>query len=296
MDIRATHALFAVMVLLGCNGAVPPVGPEGGLSFAGAGETPADRRRDAGAPSVVGLRELVERVDGIERVEPGERLDDVAASGDACNAQPPQPFLVRGHFSWKKDAMPEESAERKVRHAAAIRYRTLRYGHVEGFGDPAWNRHDPAHFARMTKFFGVGVQLNARVIPALRCVEAEIRRTCAEGSYVPRVLDGLRARNTYHNGEVSNHAYGIAIDIDPDKNSCCGCVPPLSEWPRCKEPVASPYERTALPRCWVDSFKKYGFYWLGDDPLEDTMHFEFLGDPEKVLRAPPAKTSAASPR
>ena len=27
----------------------------------------------------------------------------------------------------------------------------------------------------------------------------------------------------------------------------------------------------------------YGFYWLGHDALEDTMHFEFLGDPEQIL-------------
>ena len=38
---------------------------------------------------------------------------------------------------------------------------------------------------------------------------------------------------------------------------------------------------TALPKCWIDAFEHYGFYWLGRDPdLRDTMHFEFLGDPE----------------
>jgi hypothetical protein len=43
------------------------------------------------------------------------------------------------------------------------------------------------------------------------------------------------------------------------------------------------FERTALPRCWIDAFERFGFYWLGRDPgLRDTMHFEFLGDPELI--------------
>jgi hypothetical protein len=43
------------------------------------------------------------------------------------------------------------------------------------------------------------------------------------------------------------------------------------------------WEKTSLPRCWVEAFERYGFYWLGRDQLEDTMHFEFLGDPDRIL-------------
>ena len=39
----------------------------------------------------------------------------------------------------------------------------------------------------------------------------------------------------------------------------------------------------AMPKSWVEVFEKYGFYWLGHDVLQDTMHFEFLGEPEKIL-------------
>jgi hypothetical protein len=39
-----------------------------------------------------------------------------------------------------------------------------------------------------------------------------------------------------------------------------------------------------LPRCWIDTFERYGFHWLGHDKLEDTMHFEFLGDPGRIIR------------
>lgn len=122
------------------------------------------------------------------------------------------------------------------------------------------------------------------IATALSCVEASIRHHCGETPYQPEVLDGLRGHNTFHDNEVSNHLYGIAIDIDFHKNSCCGCVPPLSEWPRCKVPGTA-YDRTVIPRCWIESFERYGFYWLGHDVLEDTMHFEFLGDPEQISRS-----------
>lgn len=206
----------------------------------------------------------------------------------ACNEQPPQEFLIRSHFINKEGASHEEAARRSKLHREAIEYRTRRYGFVAGFGQREWNRLDPTNYGVLTTFFDVKVVMNKRVVPALHCVEAEIRRSCADIPYEPRLLDGMRFKNTYHNGEVSNHAYGIAIDIDPDKNSCCGCVPPLNSWPRCKRPAATPFERTSIPKCWVDTFTRYGFYWLGLDPMEDTMHFEFLGDPDKIAKSPPS--------
>lgn len=205
-----------------------------------------------------------------------------AVADSACNEQPPQPFLMRGSYIFDPDANAEERAHRRQLHHAAIEYRTRRYGYVEGFGDPSWSALEPRHYAKDSTFFGVGVRMNVRVLTALGCVEKAIVRHCPPDAYVPRVLDGLRLRNTFYDGEVSNHTYGIAIDIDPGENPCCGCIPPLSDWPRCKELVETPYERTRIPRCWIDSFAKFGFYWLGHDELEDTMHFEFLGDPDKI--------------
>jgi hypothetical protein len=201
-----------------------------------------------------------------------------------CNEQPPQPFLMRGTYAWRVDDPPAERLRKKEAHARAIAYRTAHYGFVEGFGEPARGRRSPSQNARDGSFFGVPVRMNARVLAALACVEEAIRQTCGEGAYRPHVLDGLRTRNTFHGSEASNHLFGIAIDIDFDKNPCCGCVPPLSEWPRCKVPVTSPFQRTELPPCWVETFARFGFYWLGFDTLEDTMHFEFLGDPARILR------------
>jgi hypothetical protein len=44
------------------------------------------------------------------------------------------------------------------------------------------------------------------------------------------------------------------------------------------------YDRMAMPECWVHAFEKYGFYWLGHDVLRDTMHYEFLGDPDRIVK------------
>ncbi|NUO47821.1 MAG: M15 family metallopeptidase [Polyangiaceae bacterium] len=208
----------------------------------------------------------------------------LAVRTSVCTEQPPQEKLIRGSYLVSPGMELQEKERRRALHRAAIEYRTREYGFIEGFGEPSWNRLEPKHYAKSGTFFGIGVRMNNRVLTALGCVEEAIKAECEDTPYVPEVLDGLRAKNTFHNDEVSNHLYGIAIDIDPNKNSCCGCVAPLSEWPRCKVPVSSPFERTTIPKCWVDSFERYGFYWLGHDVLEDTMHFEFLGDPDKIVK------------
>jgi hypothetical protein len=205
----------------------------------------------------------------------------------ACHEQPPQDFLIRTHFYFLPEAGAADAHRREKQHQVAIRYRTEQYGHVKGFGEALWNRYDPVHYSELTTFFGIKVRMNRRIIPALHCVEEEIKAACSATPYKPGSLHGIRFRNTYHTGEITNHAYGIAIDIDPERNPCCGCLPPASDSPRCKGPPKSPYDIAGLPKCWVDSFVKYGFYWLGDDPMQDTMHFEFLGDPDKVLKASP---------
>jgi len=62
-------------------------------------------------------------------------------------------------------------------------------------------------------------------------------------------------------------------------------VAQLGDHPLCKRSVESIYERMKMPSCWVHVFERFGFYWLGHDRLQDTMHFEFLGDPDRILKA-----------
>jgi hypothetical protein len=213
--------------------------------------------------------------------EPASKAEPTSA----CNEQQAQDFLIRGNYFPK--GTPEEIKKRQALHQDAIRYRTERYGYFPGFGKREWapEQKGPTAFLEDATFFGLKVQMNKRVTPALSCVEAEIKRSCSDKPYQPRALAGIRHKNTFQGGEITNHAYGIAIDIDPGLNTCCGCVAPWNGHPLCHKQSHSEYDRMAMPECWVHAFEKYGFYWLGHDVLKDTMHFEFLGDPDKILRS-----------
>jgi len=206
------------------------------------------------------------------------------AASDTCNEQSAQELLVGAHANGRSLATPEAMREWRDSVARSIRYRTEQYGYFKGFGEWSWNKKPLDMQIVPTKFFGVTVRLHERVIPALTCVEEALLRECAAFPYRPSVLGGIRDHNTYVGGDVSNHVYGIAIDVDPMKNPCCGCIKPWNDSPLCKG-KKSEFERMAMPECWVHVFERYGFYWLGHDALKDTMHFEFLGDPAKIAKA-----------
>ncbi|MBU0456587.1 MAG: M15 family metallopeptidase, partial [Nanoarchaeota archaeon] len=192
-----------------------------------------------------------------------------------------------------------------------INYRTQNYGHFPGFGDKSLNKNPPLFYAEKSTFMGLAVNLNKKIIPALKCVEQELttKQRCQvcentqkypdecglewkKYPYQPKGYSTFRGENSYLSGEVSNHVYGIAIDIDPSFNSkvgngCCGCGDARYKAdPLCKNPNLKTYQRMVMPACWIDVFEEYGFYWLGDDPqIQDAMHFEFLGDPTIIERA-----------
>ena len=212
-------------------------------------------------------------------------IDSLPEPGHAspCVKQPAQQFLIDAHLHDRALSDTKAYSEWVTRLQRSIRYRTEQYGYYSGFGSRAWNPRPLARQMRVAKFAGLSVVLHERVIPALHCVEQAIERDCRAVPYRPRSLGGARQTNTYFGGDVSNHVYGIALDIDPVDNPCCNCVEPWRSNPRCRG-KKSDWERMAMPQCWVSAFEQYGFYWLGHDELKDTMHFEFLGDPS-LLKA-----------
>jgi len=282
--------LFVPLAAAACAGAARPAG-----AVASGGGEPAERTsgsaiaelsRDASpsAPEESGALDVA--AGSLVETTDAESFDSGPAAMGACNEQVAQDFLVRGHF------LKMGAAGNK----RAIQYRTDEYGYFKGFGRPGPDTSPPSAFVLDVTFMGLHVKMHRKVAPALACVEQEIARSCADHPYRPHALAGIRYKNTYRGGEVTNHAYGIAIDVDPGQNSCCGCVKPWNDAPACKRPAKTEYDRMTMPECWVHAFERYGFYWLGHDTLRDTMHFEFLGDPDKILRSrsEPASGSAAA--
>lgn len=215
-------------------------------------------------------------------VQPGKQTVTLADGKTvSCREQAAQAFMIRGNW-FPRTTDAEKAKEARKQLEESIKYRTEKYGYFEGFGNPKANAHPPKFYARSTTFMGLSVQVHEKIIPALKCVEAALNAGPAGAEYKPRAMGGIRFRNTYKGVEVSNHVYGIAIDIEPDKNTCCGCVAPWNDHPLCKQKNKTVWDRMVMPRSWVETFEKYGFYWLGHDVLQDTMHFEFLGDPDKI--------------
>ena len=222
-----------------------------------------------------------------QAVEDEESVEHVVAEAEpVCREQSPNEFLIRRNYLPRRGMSREERVQAQENFRRSVRFRTENYGYFEGFGQRAWNSRTPQDYGERVRVFGLPVRLNERIIPAVRCAEAEVARSCGDIPYTPVRLSGLRDRNTYHSHEVSNHVYGIALDIDPHLNTCCGCTARWREHPLCQRQVNSIYERMAMPECWVRAFEKYGFYWLGHDTLRDTMHFEFLADPNRIHLTP----------
>jgi hypothetical protein len=195
---------------------------------------------------------------------------------NGCRKEKPQRFLVRGSFI--KHGMLDATAHRR-----ALRWRAEKYGSIEGLGLEAYNSETAISQAAHTTFMGLPISVHQKIVPKLRCVEREIKKSCngKDERYVAHGIGGFRDGNTYRGGEVSNHLFGIAIDIDSERNPCCGCVDPWPTNQRCNHGAESVYEKTELTKCWIDAFEQHGFYWLGHDTLQDTMHFEYLGDPDR---------------
>lgn len=134
------------------------------------------------------------------------------------------------------------------------------------FGQP----NTPANLVQ-TRFFGQSVTVHQKVAPCLEAVERDLRD---EGTtYRVRKVSSYRAER--EDRLYWYHPYGAAIDINPDTNPQClrngSGVDPLK---RCS--LDKPYD---IPREWVETFERYGFYWGGNfGTTPDYMHFEWHGE------------------
>lgn len=197
---------------------------------------------------------------------------------NGCLVQRPQKFLER-------QSVVQSRIVDTAKLSRALRYLAENYGNAGDDVTTRWNAQNASAQAKTVKFMGLPVSIHAKIAPALACVQKRIQKLGHHRDrYTPKALGGFRVSNTYRGAEVSNHLFGIAIDIDPDRNPCCGCVDPWPSNPLCKVETNDVFERTALTKAWIHAFERYGFDWLGHDDLQDTMHFEFLGDPDRITR------------
>ncbi len=104
--------------------------------------------------------------------------------------------------------------------------------------------------------------LASSIQAAYKEMKAKGFRAFSNGCYNWRKMTGS---STY----MSNHSFGIAIDINPSYN------------PYTKASTSSTWQ--SAPSCYkiqgeiVAIWKKYGFYWGGDyNGLKDYMHFEYI--------------------
>lgn len=118
------------------------------------------------------------------------------------------------------------------------------------------------------RFLGKTTQLHKCMVPLLQKVEADIKADPAASKYGITDFQWFNWRTKRNGSSLSNHALGIAFDINPDKNMGSfgngGCD---------------------MPKEFVNAFKKNGFVWGGDwkSPY-DPMHFEY-SNKEKLAAA-----------
>lgn len=110
--------------------------------------------------------------------------------------------------------------------------------------------------------FGSQITVNARIVPFLDSVQKDV--SAANTGYTFDNVQTYNYRSKRGGGGLSTHSWGIAIDINPDRNPY-----QLGNW-------GDP--QTDIPPNIVDIFRQYGFQWGGDwAGQRDAMHFEWYG-------------------
>ena len=111
----------------------------------------------------------------------GRRAPAREAHGHAATARPsPARSRAFSRSLVRSNWFPKTTDPDKIRRRRSLqqsfKYRTEKYGYVEGFGSPNPNKNPPKFYAKSTSFMGLSVMVNEKIIPAL-----EVRRGRAEG-------------------------------------------------------------------------------------------------------------------
>ena len=214
----------------------------------------------------------------------------VASGGDDAERRPRATTRRRSRSSSAGTTSPQgRRARRAARRARPppegdpLPHRALR-PRRRASATPEWNAKPPtAYNAAKTRFMGLEVSVNRRISRRSPAPSTRSTRPAAAATG-PSRSPASAATTPSTTARSRTTCYGIAIDIDPEKNVCCGCVGPWPRSPRLSAHVDDSKSAWRCPPAGSKRFERFGFYWLGRDELEDTMHFEFLGDPSKIKK------------
>ncbi len=114
-----------------------------------------------------------------------------------------------------------------------------------------------------TTVFGKSVRVYKGVIPSLQRIDAKWKASGGDTYYKVNVLEGYVCRDvTNKPGYKSAHAFGLAIDINPDTN---------------KYTTNKASAATDMKQGFVDAFMAEGWSWGGSwTNIKDPMHFSCL--------------------
>ena len=143
----------------------------------------------------------------------------------------------------------------------------------------AWGNPDSKIFVSTylvwTTFMGKRIPWHKWALVPLKAVEADIIKSGVKYNFYD--VQVYNNRNIAGTNIKSNHAWALAMDINPREN-----------------PYTHGALKTDIPLSVRTAFKAHGFKWGGDyRSVKDAMHFEYLGEPVKSEPAAPGLPEVA---
>lgn len=156
------------------------------------------------------------------------------------------------------------------------------------------NRREIENSLQRISFLGKTISVHRDIAAALRRIDAQIREAgaadTAEGRQIKEFLDSIGQIGGYNWREIrgsrrmSYHSWGLAIDIQPKKESGSAMY---WMWERSHNddwmlvPLSA---RWKPPDKVIEFFEREGFIWGGKWTLYDNMHFEYRPELHELNR------------
>jgi len=206
------------------------------------------------------------------RLLPGAEKDNIDSWGPhffyviPAKVAAPESYPPQYIEALRARASNEQRLERKDSNKA---FQAVLYGGLE--------RREIENIIERIDFLGKRVTVHRDIVPALRRVEAEIRRWNGGNAFITSLgsIDGYSWRPIAGTQRMSYHSWGLALDIQPARLGG-KAIYWLWEQGRNKDWMLVPLEnRWNPPDEVIGAFEREGFIWGGKWPVYDNMHFEY---------------------